>query len=46
LVLRKLRELAADPYARNTNVKKLVGRPAFGFVSAIGASSTNCVPPS
>lgn len=29
LVLRKLRELAADPYARNNNVKKLVGRPGF-----------------
>lgn len=29
LVLRKLRELAADPYARNNNVKKLVGRPSF-----------------
>jgi mRNA interferase RelE/StbE len=29
LVLRKLRELAVDPYARNNNVKKLVGRPGF-----------------
>ena len=29
LVLRKLRELAADPYARNNNVKKLAGRPGF-----------------
>jgi mRNA interferase RelE/StbE len=29
LVLRKLRELAADPYARNNNVKKLSGRPGF-----------------
>ena len=29
LALRKLRELAADPYARNNNVKKLVGRPGF-----------------
>ena len=29
LVLRKLRELAADPYARNNNVKKLGGRPGF-----------------
>lgn len=29
LVLRKLRELAGDPYARNNNVKKLVGRPGF-----------------
>jgi mRNA interferase RelE/StbE len=29
LVLRKLRELAADPYARNNNIKKLVGRPGF-----------------
>jgi mRNA interferase RelE/StbE len=29
LVLRKLRELAADPYARNNNVKKLVGRAGF-----------------
>jgi len=29
LVLRKLRELAADPHARNNNVKRLVGRPGF-----------------
>jgi mRNA interferase RelE/StbE len=29
LVLRKLRDLAADPYARNNNVKKLVGRAGF-----------------
>ena len=27
--MRKLQELAVDPYARNNNVKKLVGRPGF-----------------
>jgi mRNA interferase RelE/StbE len=29
LVLRKLRDLVADPSARNNNVKKLVGRAGF-----------------
>lgn len=29
LVLRKLRELAVDPYSRRNNVKKLAGRPGF-----------------
>lgn len=29
LVLRKLRDLSADPYARNNNVKRLTGRPGF-----------------
>jgi mRNA interferase RelE/StbE len=29
LLLRKLWELAADPHARNNNVKRLVGRAGF-----------------
>lgn len=29
LVLRKLHDLASDPYARNNNVKRLTGRPGF-----------------
>ena len=42
-IMAKIKEVAADPYAPNNNLKKLRGRDGYRLRIGIGASSTSCM---